>query len=478
MKPYHNVLCCIAATFLLANCSHNPEFRNQIESNNFQANKVEFQEHEKGRYRASNPEQRWWQTLKDNELGQLIHHAFKHNYDIRIALSNVAAARALVSESKLDRYPTIQANAGSARQRLSDEGVNGINAERNFSTYDAGFDAVWELDLFGRVNSGISASSANLEARRADAQAMHVTVAAEVAKNYIELRGAQLQLNVAEKNAKNQRTTLKLTNELLTAGRGSTLDVERAKSQVLFTESQIPSLQAAINASINRLEVLTGQPPDTLRELLKQSKDLPSIPITVAVGDAPSLLARRPDVRAAEHELASSIAEYDIEVANLYPRFTLEGSIGFLSTSFSNTFTGGASNFIFGPRISWAAFDLGRVKSRIKASDAKAQADLSRFEKTVRVALEEVDTGMVNFSHEEKRRAKLAAAANASAKASILARQRYDAGSDNFLDLLDSERSLLDAQSQLATSETKVLLDLVALYKALGGGWQITQNTK
>ena len=458
---------------LLLGCSHNPEFRDYAKPKTGSNNASEFQEQQTGRYRASAPVQAWWKHLRDTELTNLVTLSLQHNFDVRIALANIAAARSVVDETKLDRLPTVRANASAARQRLSDEGINGANADRTLSNYDVGFDASWELDLFGRVESGIDFSLATLEARQADADAVYVTVAAEVARIYVELRGAQLQLSVARENAKNQHMTLELTENLVAAGRGSRLDLERAKSQLLLTESQIPPWQATVNSTINRLGVLTGQTPDALRTQLKQIKPLPSLPESISVGDNASLLARRPDVRAAEREFAASVANYNINVAELYPRLTLQGSIGFLATSFSSIFTGGASNSIFGPNISWAAFDLGRVNARIKASDANAKANLARFEKTVLVALEEVDTSMVNFSREEQRRAKLASAFNSSAKASQLARQRYDAGRDTFLDLLDAERTLLEAQSRLANSETNVLLNLIAVYKALGGGWQM-----
>ena len=219
--------------------------------------------------------------------------------------------------------------------------------------------------------------------------------------------------------------------------------------------------------------MLTGRLPDALRAELAEIRNIPSIPPAIAVGDASSLLKRRPDIRRTERELAASIAEYNVAVTNLFPVVSITGNLGFLATDFSSLGSSSAFTAGVGPAISWAAFDLGRVRAQIDQSDARTQAALARYEKTVLEAFEEVQNALVNFNREEQRRVKLRRAARSSVESAVLARQRFDAGVDGFLDVLDAERTQLEAENSLAISETTAALDLIAIYKALGGGWQI-----
>jgi outer membrane protein, multidrug efflux system len=432
-----------------------------------------LQETNEGRFKAVEPVKNWWSTLEDKQLTSLVEKALANNFDIQVAIARVEEARAMVSGTEYDRFPTVTASSNAAMQRLSNEGILGRVADRTVKTYEAGFDASWELDVFGRVNQGIEAERTRLEAREADLQGVYVTIAAEAVRTYIELRGAQHRLDVAERNAQNQQKTYALIENLAQSGKSNDLDIARAQSQLDQTLSQIPTREAEVNAAINRLGVLTGQTPDALRSELKESKPLPKIPQNILVGDAGALLKRRPDVRAAERELAVTIADYNVNVADLYPRIALQGNIGFLATAFSNLATGGALTYLLAPALSWEAFNLGRVEARINAADARTRARLAQFQKTVLSALEEVDTAMVNFSREEQRRYRLARSAEASAKAARLARQRYESGIDSFLDLLDAERRQLEAEDLLAGSDIQTALNVIAVYKALGGGWEM-----
>ncbi len=425
-----------------------------------------------GRYSAAEPVKDWWNSLNDKQLSALVDKAISDNLDVKVAIARVEEARAIVSGTEYDRFPTVTASSNAATQRLSAEGISGRAAERTVKSYEAGFDAFWELDVFGRVSQGIEAEEARLNVREAQLRGAYVTVAAEVARTYIELRGAQLRLDVAQKNAQNQKKTFELISKLATGGRANELDISRAQSQLEQTLSIIPSREAEVNAAINRLGVLTGQTPDALRETLKQSAPLPEIPQSIATGDVAGLLKRRPDIDAAERELAAATADYNVNVADLYPRISLQGNIGFMATALSSLATGGALTYLLAPTLNWEAFNMGRVESRIDAADARTREKLALFQKTVLTALEETDTSMVNFSREEQRRQRLASAAAASAKAANIARNRYQSGLDTFLDVLDAERRQLEAQDQLAVSETQLALNVVAVYKALGGGWQ------
>jgi multidrug efflux system outer membrane protein len=286
------------------------------------------------------------------------------------------------------------------------------------------------------------------------------------------LRGAQYRLDIAQRNAENQKETFELTEKILNAGGASALDVSRARTQLSLTRSTIPPLRAQIDSTINSLSVLTGQVPDALRSNLSQSKALPSLPLSVAVGDAQTLLNRRPDIRSAERSLAASVADYNLRVADLFPKVSILGSLGFISTNLSSFGTSALAGSI-GPSISWQVFDRDRLKAYVDQADAQTDAALARYEKTVLSALEEIQSAMSDFSNEEQRRAELQQAAASAKQSAIMARNRFDSGYDNFLDVLDAERTLLEAEDTLANSEITSGLNLVAIYKALGGGWQV-----
>ena len=438
----------------------------------------QFLEHDQGRFQAAEPIVAWWRQFNEDQLSRLVEQALEHNLDVRIALANLQEARLLLSGTKFDRVPIVEARADATRQLQSKEAIFPPFGNRTQTTYYAGFDTVWELNLFGRVSQRIAASEANLEAREADLDAVYVTIAAEVAHTYIELRGAQYRLDVANQNTDNQQQTYNLTRDLFQGGVSDKLDIERARAQLELTKSTIPPLEAEVNAAMNRLAVLTGQPPTALNITLQSVKPLPTIPSTVNVGNPVDLLRRRPDIRAAEREFARAVAAYNVNVADLYPNVTFNGSLGFSSTTISNLITGAAGTYLLGPQINWAAFNIGRVLTQIDAADARTEARLASFDKTVLKALEETETAMVKFSREEQRRARLQQAAASSAKAAGYAQERFEAGIDNLLDVLVAQRTMLEAQDRLATSEIDVLRNLIAIYKALGGGWQVKNSAK
>jgi multidrug efflux system outer membrane protein len=304
-----------------------------------------------------------------------------------------------------------------------------------------------------------------------------VSITSEVARNYFDLRGLQNQLAVARKNAEVQSETLKLTQTLLEGGRGTDFDVSRSRALLNLTLSTIPPLEAGIQKTIYRIAVLIGQQPTVLTSELVNPEPLPSALPAVAVGDPAALLRRRPDIRAAERSLAAATARIGVATADLFPRVTFVGSIGLQATTFAGLGKSGADTWTFGPRITWAALDLGRVRARIKAADARTEASLAFYERTVLGALEEAESTMVDFGQEQARQRFLQDSAQASQKAADLAHQRYEAGSADFLSVLDAERTLLEAQDRLAASQTRTVTALVAVYKALGGGVPVTNST-
>ncbi|SHF91368.1 outer membrane protein, multidrug efflux system [Fodinibius roseus] len=427
---------------------------------------------ESKKFEAAEPVAYWWSRFGDNDLDSLVSEALDHNLDIAVAVANVRQTRAHLRESGFELFPVVRAEGGYSWQRQSEE--TGVSlSDRNMESYDVGLSASWELDLFGRVSQRKEAAKATYQASFAELRGAYVSVASEVALTYMQLRGAQYRLDVARRNVKNQEETYTLSKQLEEHGSGSELDVARAEAQLELTQSTIPPLKAQVKETLNRLSVLTGQPPRTLDSLLQQEKALPSLPPSIAVGDAAQMLRRRPDVKQAERLLAASVAQYNVQAADYFPRISILGSLGFVATTFGDLFSGGALSATVGPSISWAAFDLGRVDARVDAVDAEADARVAIYRRTVLEALEEVSTAMSDFSREEERRRRLTTAARASAKAARLARQRYEAGIDSFLDVLDAERRLLQAQDQLAISDIKVATDLIAIYRSLGGGWQV-----
>lgn len=413
----------------------------------------------------------WWQTLDDPLLTGLIEQALQHNHDVRIAVKNLELARIGVTVERLNYLPGTSIDADVNRQRLPD--ANTLPGTENpVTSYRSRFDASWEADLFGRVRNAVAAADAELNASQAELDGVYVTLAAEVAARYIELRGLQLRRDVNQRSADNLQQTYTLTEQLRSAGMGDALDVQRALTQWELVRATMPALEQGIDLTIRRLAVLTGQGPSALYNDLATVQSLPSIPVSVNVGDPVTLMQRRPDIRRAEHQLSAAISRYQLSVSDLYPRISISGSIGFLATRFADLGTGGTLNYLFGPRISWDAFDMGRVHNRIDAQDTRVQAQLLQFEKTVLLSLEEVDNSMSALTREGERHARLHAAAEASARASNLAQLRYEVGSDSFLDVLDAQRTQLQAEDLLAQSETDLALDVVSLYKALGGGWQ------
>jgi outer membrane protein, multidrug efflux system len=413
----------------------------------------------------------WWRGFQDKELNQLVAEALNDNHDIRIATARLQEARALRSLTEFDRFPTVTTEERYTRGRLSKTVAQ--SADRDAELYHAGFDASWELDFFGRVRRTIEASTADVGAAEASRRDVIVSLLAEVASNYFDLRGAQNQLAVARQNTENQRQTLELTQALLQAGRGTELDVSRAEAQLNGTLAIIPPLETRIARASHRLGVLIGQQPTVLVTTLSAPLPLPGLPTFVALGKPEGLLRRRPDIRIAERNLAAATARVGVATADLFPRITVLGSIGVEAGSLKGFGQGGIETFSIGPSIFWAAFDLGRVRARIRAADARTEAALAQYEQRVLLALEETENTLVDFQRQQARRDLLRASAQASEKAFGLAKLRYQFGVSDFLTVLDAERTRLLAQDLLADSETRTALTLIAVYKALGGGWEI-----
>jgi outer membrane protein, multidrug efflux system len=454
----------VAAT--LAACAVGPDYqRPEVQT------APTFVEAEPAVYSTNDSIGPFWGQFNDDLLNGLVIESLSANHDLRIALAHLQQARALRTQAKLDLLPTVTTEGGYTRQQYpAAESFGAGTLDERY--YNAGFDASWELDLFGRVRREVEASRAVVEGQEATLHDAQVSVTAEVARTYFELRGQQAELAVLQRNAANQQQTVDLSNSLLDAGRGTDLDTSRARAQLDTTLASIPPLRADVEKSIHRLSVLTGREPDALAAVLAPPGDLPQLPQLAAVGDPAGLLRRRPDIRIAERRLAASTAQIGVAVGDLFPKVTFTGNFGFAAGDLAALGSSGTKTFLIGPSISWPAFDLGRVRARIAGARAGADADLAAYQQTVLKALEETENALVAHARQRDRLVQLTAAARESDTAAQIARARYEGGLVGFLDVLDAERAQLSAQDQLAQSRTDAATSLIAVYKALGGGWE------
>jgi NodT family efflux transporter outer membrane factor (OMF) lipoprotein len=414
----------------------------------------------------------FWKSLDDPQLSALIEQTLLANHDLRIALSHYDAANALLRETKFDRLPTITASANASRTHLSTDQALGVPGDqRDIKSYDAGINATWELDFFGRVRRSVEASRADADAIGADLQALQVSIVAEVANDYVKLRGLQEQLQVARENAASQAETLKLVDSGLAAGRGTEFDSVRLRSQLETTASRVPALEAQIAITQHRLAVLSGQQPGALIAELDTPRPLPSLPATIDPGTPGELLLRRPDVAAAEFRLHAATARIGVATADMFPRFTLGGLLGSQSSVSSSLFGSGSETRLVALGVDWSFLDVGRVRARIAGADANAAGELARYQQAVLLALEDTENALVRYGNARLEDRQLQLAATDSARAAALARTRYEDGVGNLLDVLDAERSNLQAQDAFAQSRTRSLGGLIQLYKAMAGGW-------
>jgi multidrug efflux system outer membrane protein len=423
-------------------------------------------------FNGGDVEAKFWTLFRDARLDRLVDDALTANKDLQRARANLRASRAARRLAGFDLFPTVTAAGSYTHTRESRNQLPAIiSPDRTLDAADVGFDAFWELDFFGRVRRGIQAARAEEQASAASLRDVQVTVTAEVARNYFVLRGLQEQLAVATRNADNQTQTLRVTQARLEAGRGTELDSARAEAQLKTTLASIPLLESSTATTIYRLSVLTGRLPDALAADLQVAEPLRDLPSLNAVGDPATLLRRRPDIRVAERSLAASTARIGVAIGDLFPKVTFTGSVGYNAATFGGLGKTGSDTYSVGPAISWAAFDLGRVGARIKIAHAQADADLAAYEASVLGALEETEGALLTYGRAQSRRELLAQAANASERAADLARQRFQGGLTDFVNVLDAEREALIVEDSLAQSRTQTATSLVAVYKALGGGW-------
>ncbi|AIR90964.1 efflux transporter outer membrane subunit [Pseudomonas cremoricolorata] len=421
------------------------------------------------RFDRSRFEAQWWQQFDDPVLNQLVSASLQGNRDLRVAFARLKAARSLREEASLDQLPVVTSRASSeiGKGQVPGQTERRVNQER----YDLGLDMAWEIDLFGRIQRQIEASRAQEDAAAADLQQLQVSLIAELVDAYGQLRGAQLRERIATDNLKTQQQSRQITETLNEAGVGNELDVVRADARLAGVEATLPQLQAEQVRARNRIATLLGERADALSVELSP-RALPAIAKALPVGDPGELLRRRADIRSAERQLAAATANIGVATADLFPRVSLSGFLGFTAARGSQLGSSAASAWALGPSIQWAAFDLGSVRARLRGAKADAEGALARYEQQVLLALEESSNAFSDYGKRQQRLLALMRQSEASRKAAQLASVRYREGSVDYLVLLDAERERLAAEDAQALAEVELYQGIVAVYKALGGGWQ------
>jgi NodT family efflux transporter outer membrane factor (OMF) lipoprotein len=418
----------------------------------------------------------WWQGFRDPELDSLETRALGANLDLRQAQARVRQARAQRGLAGAALAPTLDASGSASREKQSGNqpllgGLLPPGTPLTSNAYQTGFDASWELDLFGGARRGTEAADAALAAAGYSLADAQVSLVAEVARNYVAARGYQQRLAIALENLAAQRDIVALAQSRYRQGFTSSLEPDQAATVLAQTESQVPALETGLQTAVHHLGVLLGQDPGALRQELAASAAIPGTPAEVPAGLPADLVRRRPDIRVAERRLAEASARVGVAKADLYPRFALTGSFGWDSARSGSLFTPASSAWSWGPAFRWPVFDAGKVRANVRVQDARQEEALAFYQKAVLTGFEDVENALVAYAKEQARNIPLRAAVASSSSALEVARQQYGSGLTSFINVLDAERTVYQAQDTLVQSDQAVALDLIALCKALGGGW-------
>ncbi len=430
-----------------------------------------------GEFSGERREAPWWSFFDDPQLVRLVDQALARNHDIREARANLRSARALFDDRWLDQLPQVTSQAGYSRSIEQQLDYDGEPRRRLAESYRAGFDAQWEIDLFGRLRRAAEGAAARSEAQAADLAQARIVVVAEVARNYFELRGAEQRLAVARANLDSQRDSLRVIQAMVSAGRGDEGDLASARADLETVQASVPLQETARRLALYRLAVLAGLRPVELGEL-DAATPRPPLAARLPIGDVGALLSRRPDIRAAERNMAAANADVGVATAELYPRIDLGGFLGFVALRGADFGSASSRAFSVAPGVNWPALHLPTALARKRAAQARSQGEVARYEQTVLRAVEELEGALTQYGQTQQRLGNLAQAAAHSARAAELARLRYREGGTPYLTVLDAQRTQLRAQDAVAQAETASYTSLIALYKALGGGWEAPSETE
>lgn len=406
----------------------------------------------------------WWRGFNDPMLDVLVQSAVENNLDLKQAESRIRQARAQRGVVSAGLWPSV--NADGSYRRTGDFKAN------SSGLFQVGLDAAWELDIFGGVRRSIESADANIQFAIEDQRDVLVSLISELAINYIDLRGLQRELVIARQNLATQKQTARLTQDMFDNGMVGQLDVANALMQVANTQSQLPVLESSISQAIHNISVLLARWPEALTAQLEAPQPIPVVPPVVPIGLPSDLLRRRPDIRRAEAQIHVATANIGVATADLFPKFSLTGSAGFASNRLSSLLNADSGFWSIGPGVTWNIFSSGQVQSNIEVTKALQEQSMLAYQKTVLTAMQEVDNALVAYAKEQEHRALLENTVDASQKAVDVATQLYKEGQTSFLDVLTAQRSLYASQDALVQSERTISIDLVSLYKALGGGWE------
>ncbi|HVH09094.1 MAG TPA: efflux transporter outer membrane subunit [Gemmatimonadales bacterium] len=412
----------------------------------------------------------FWVPLGDTTFSRLMAEASRANWDVQAGRARVSAARSDRVRTVLDLTPSATVSGGYARQRLSAAtfpGAFGVFPDQNVWTSDV--TASWDLDVFGRIRHGVQAQGALVGVAEEELRDVQVSLTAELARGYFELRGAQEQLQVARQNAENERHTFELTRQRLEAGRGSAFDTERAQAQLSSTLASIPVREAQVAAAAYRIGVLVGRSPTAVAQEFAQPAPIPALPDVTPIERPEALVRGRPDVAAAERRAAAQGALVGAAKAAYLPRLTIGATAGYAAPEFQSVGNQGTFRYVVGPVLTWPALNLGRVKAEVDAAAAREDAARADYSRTVLAAIEDVETSLSRYRSARLQVERLAEASAASERAAELARLRFKEGVTDFLQVLDAERTELEAQDRLAQGRTDAATAYAALYRSVGG---------
>ncbi|MEM9166667.1 MAG: efflux transporter outer membrane subunit [Planctomycetota bacterium] len=413
----------------------------------------------------------WWQALDDAVLDDLVERAFASNLDLATAVQRVRQTAAIRGISAGERFPDLDGTGSFNRERQGENAFPGRAAPTEFDSFAMGLEFGWELDVWGRVRRLVEAADADLASTVEDLHDVRLLLAAEVASEYVELRTAQQRLRVAERNIEIQRQSLTLTTTRFENGAAPQLDVAQAETNLANTEAELPSLRADVRDRTLRLAVLLGENPTALLDELSEPVGIPEPPSAISVGIPADVLRRRPDIRSAERELAGEVARIGVELGDLYPRFSLGGSLQFNSRNVGSLYDADSLGFGIGPSFSWNLFDGGRERNEVRAQKAAADIAVLAYRSAVLAALEDVESAMFRHARQIERTDAFRRASDAANLSAELSRQLYLEGRSDFQNVLDSERELFAAEDSLIVSRSEVTTTYITLQRSLGGGW-------
>lgn len=454
----------LAGAALLSACAAGPDYQpSPVDP----AQSGGFVSAQTGPFVAGEAPRDWWRLYDDPLLDDLVTQALAANRDVAVAAANLDQVRAALGEARSGRLPSTTVTGQGVRLRQQDPASGRFFEDDSFA---AGFEAAYEVDFFGRVRRSIEAARADTGAAEALLDSARITVAAETARAYADICAANLQIETARRTLDLQQETFDLTARQLEIGRGAGLDVARARAQLESTRASVPPLEAQRESALFRLAILTGRPPSQAPIAAAACATVPEVRTPIPVGDGAALLTRRPDVREAERRLAAASARVGVATASLYPSVTLGGNIATQAAGSGDL--GEDYTFSVGPLIRWNFPNILAARARIAQAGAGAEAALASFEQTQLNALQETESALVQYAKSLERRAALERAVAEGRRAARLSRMRFDAGVDSFLIVLDSERTLAGLEAELAQSQAQVASNQIAVFRALGGGWE------